>query len=127
MRDLSSNIEVTSVLDPVEVAATATHTGIDLKGFNSASIVISCGADDGTGLGASHNLVYELYESGDGETYTPVGSDVSINATGKDESIYKLGYVGGKRYLQLVGTVKGVVKMPVSIVVVKGHPEVAPV
>lgn len=127
MRDLYSNIEVASVLDPVVVAATATYTGIDLKGFNSACIVISCGADDGTGLGASHNLVYELYESEDGETYTQVGSDVSIDADGKDESTYKLGYVGGKRFLQLVGTVKGVVKMPVSIVVVKGHPEVAPV
>ncbi len=139
MKDLYNNIEITSILDPVVVSATATHTDIDLKGFNSATLVVNCGLDAGTGLSSSHKLVFTLYDSPDGVTYTLVetadmldltvasGVVITIDAVGEDNSIYKLGYVGGKRYLQLVYTETGTVSMPMSIELIKGNPENAPV
>ena len=139
MKDLYNNIEVTSVLDPIVVAADADHDGIDLKGYNSALLVVNCGLDAGTGLSSSHKLVFTLYDSPDDTTYTLVetadmldltvvsGVVITIDAVGEDNSIYKLGYVGGKRYLKLAYTETGAVSMPMSIELVKGHPENAPV
>lgn len=139
MKDLYNNLEIESVLDPIAVTATATYTDIDLKGFNSACLVINCGLDAGSGLGASHKFVGVLYDSDDGTTYAVVetadmldltvtsGVVLTIDAVGEDNSIYKLGYVGGKRYLQLIVTVTGTVSMPMSIECIKGHPELSPV
>lgn len=139
MKDLYNNIEITSILDPVVVAATATHTDIDLKGFNSACLVVNCGLDAGTGLSDSHKLVFTLKDSTDGVTYANVetadmldltvtaGTVITIDAVGEDNSIYKLGYVGGKRYLELTYTETGTVSMPMSIELIKGEPEKSPV
>jgi len=139
MKDLYNNIEVVSLLDPVVVSATATITDIDLAGFNSACLLIAAGLDAGSGLGASHKLVFTLGHSDDGTTYTAVTTDdmldltvtsgivLTIDDTAEDNTLYKLGYVGGKRYLELVYTETGTVSMPMSITLVKGHPLDAPV
>lgn len=139
MKDLYNNLEIVSVLDPIAVTTTATYTDIDLAGFNSALLVLNCGLDAGSGLGGSHKFVFTLYDSPDGTTYTLVetadmldltvasGVVLTIDAVGEDNSIYKLGYVGGQRYLQLVMTVTGTVSMPLSIECIKGHPLDAPV
>jgi len=138
MKDLYNKVEVTSILDPIAVTASATYTDIDLKGFNSACIVMNCG-EDGETLGAFHKFVGVLYDSADGVTYAVVetadmldltvasGVIFTIDAVGEDNSIYKFGYVGGKRYLQLISTVTGTVSMPTSIELIKSDPENAPV
>lgn len=139
MKDLHSNIDVTEVLLPVVLSATATYTDIDLAGFNSAEIVIAVGVDAGSGLGASHNLVYTLQDSDDGTTYANVTTEdvlgagtitsgviLTIDSTDEDNTIYRFGYVGGKRYLQLVGTETGTVSCPICILVIKGDPLDAP-
>lgn len=139
MKDLHSNIDTVAVLDPIAISATATYTDIDLAGFNSAEIVFHIGLDAGTGLSASHKIVYALYDSDDGTTYTLVetadvlgagtitsGVILTIDDTDKDNAIYRFGYVGGCRYLQIVGTVTGTVSCPIGISVVKGHPLDAP-
>lgn len=140
MKDLYNNLEFTEVLAPVVVSATAVHTDIDLQGFNSAILEIKTGVDAGTGLSESHNLVFTLEHSNDGDTYEAVetkdmlgvtvgtgGVILTIDSTDEDNTLYKFGYVGGKRYLQLTYTETGTVSMPMSITLVKGHPENAPV
>lgn len=139
MKDLYNNIEVVSVLDPIVVAATATYTDIDLAGFNSALLLISLGLDAGSGLSGSNKLVFTLYDSPDGTTYTLVetadmldltvasGVVITVDAVGEDNTIYKLGYVGGKRYLQLICTETGTVSVPMTVVLAKSHPQDAPV
>lgn len=139
MKDLYNKISAVSILDPIAVTATAAFTDIDLQGFDSASLLIHSGLDAGTGLSASHKFVFTLDHSDDGTTYTAVttndmldltvtsGVVLTIDATTEDNTLYKLGYVGGKRYLQLTNTVTGTVDMPISIIVIKGDPEVAPV
>lgn len=139
MKDLYNNIEVSAILAPVVVSATATHSDIDLAGFNSACLLIDTGVDAGSGLSASHKLVFTLNHSDDGTTYSAVttadmldltvtsGVVLTIDSTDEDATLYKLGYVGGKRYLELTYTETGTVSMPMSITLIKGNPEVAPV
>ena len=136
MKDLHNNIDIVSVLDPVVVSATATHTDIDLAGFNSAELFIWLGTD--TGLGASNYLTFTLYDSNDGTNYAVVktadmlgvtvssGVILTVDSTDEDNTLYHFGYVGGKRYLQLVVTETGSVSCPMAIGVVKGHPLDAP-
>lgn len=55
------------------------------------------------------------------------GVVITVDAVGEDNTLYKLGYVGGKRYLQLIATETGTVSVPMTIILVKGHPLDAPV
>jgi len=138
MKDLHNNIDIVSVLDPVVVSATATHTDIDLKGFNSAELFIWLGLDAGSGLDDSNYLTFTLYDSNDGDSYAVVetadmlgvtvssGVILTVDSTDEDNTLYHYGYVGGKRYLQLVVTETGTVSCPMAIGVVKGHPLDAP-
>ncbi len=138
MKDLHNNIDIVSVLDPVVVDATATHTDIDLAGFNSAELFIWLGLDAGSGLSDSHKLTFTLYDSNDGDSYAVVETDdmlgvtvsegviLTVDSTDEDNTLYHYGYVGGKRYLQLVVTETGTVSCPMAIGVVKGHPSDAP-
>lgn len=138
MKDLHNNIDIVSVLDPVVVDATATHTDIDLAGFNSAELMIWLGTDAGSGLNDSNKLTFTLYDSNDGDSYAVVetadmlgvtpssGVILTVDSTDEDNTLYHFGYVGGKRYLQLVITETGTVSCPVAIGVVKGHPLDAP-
>ncbi len=139
MKDLHNNIEVVSLLDPVVVSATATIDDIDLAGWNSAELIIGAGIDAGSGLSNSNKLVFVLYDSPDGSTYTAVetadmlgvtvvaGVILTIDGTDEDATVYHFGYVGGQRYLRLIYTETGDVSMPMAITLVKGHPQDAPV
>jgi hypothetical protein len=138
MKDLHNNIDIVSVLDPVVVDATATHTDIDLAGFNSAELFIWLGTDAGSGLSDTNKLTFTLYDSNDGTNYAVVetadmlgvtvssGVILTVDSTDEDNTLYHFGYVGGKRYLQLVVTETGTVSCPMAIGVVKGHPLDAP-
>ncbi len=139
MKDLHNNIEVVKILDSVVVSATATHTDINLAGWESAELVIDLGLDAGTGLSTSHKLVFTLKDSPDGTTYTDVetvdmlgvtvasGVILTIDATTEDEQVYHFGYVGGQKYLELTYTETGVVVCPMSILLIKGHGQDKPV
>lgn len=134
MKDLYNNIDIDVILAPVVVSATAVHTDIDLAGANSAVLEINTGVDAGTGLSSSHKLVFTLEDSNDGTTYAAVetadmlgvtvgtgGVILTIDSTDEDNTLYKFGYVGGKRYLQLTYTETGVVSIPMAINLIKGH------
>ena len=141
MNDLYNKIEVTSLLAPVAVSATGTITDIDLQGFNSACIIIHLGADSGTGLSATDYWTFTLKDSPDGTTYTNVetadmldltvtsGAVLTVDSTDEDNTLYKIGYVGGKRYLELTytETTTGSNNTLMSIELIKGDPENAPV
>jgi len=134
MKDLHNNLDIVSVLNAIVVSATQTITNIDLAGFNSAEIVFDIGLDAGSGLDGSNYLTFTLQHSDDGTTYANVaaadvlgvtpssGVILTIDATDEDETLYHFGYVGGKRYLQIVITETGTCSCPISISLVKGHP-----
>lgn len=140
MKDLYNKLTAESVLHAIAWSATATYTDIDLQGYNSCIILIDVGVDAGSGLDSStNNITFTLQDSADGTSYANVetadmidctvtsGVVLTIDSTDKDNTLYKLGYVGGKRYLQLVATEAGTCSVPMSIVVIKGNPELEPV
>lgn len=139
MKDLHSNIKPVSIIHAVVVSATGNSGDIDLAGFGSCEFIVDAGVDAGSGLGESHNLVFTLTHADDDGTgaagsyanvaagdvlgVTPSsGVVLTIDSTDEDNTLYRFGYVGGKRFAKLTWTETGTVSMPMSIMVIKGHP-----
>ena len=145
MQDLTHNIVVdNSIINAVKTAA-ANGTGVDLKGFEEATAIVSVGAEGDT-LSGSVYFEISLEHSDDDSTYTDcVQADV-INGTiaaggiwlkldgttggdpGTAGDQWQIGYVGGKRYLRLVLAKNGTHSngTPISGMIVKSRPRVAP-
>jgi hypothetical protein len=145
MQDLTHNIVVSnSIINAVKTAG-ANGTTVDLKGFEEATAIVDVGAEGDT-LSGSVYFEISLEHSDDDSTYTDcVQADV-INGTiaaggiwlkldgttGGDPDTtggdWQIGYVGGKRYLRLVLAKTGTHTngTPISGVIVKSRPRVAP-
>ena len=145
MQDLSHNIKVeNSIINAVKTAA-ANGTGIDLKGFEEATAIVDVGAEGDT-LSSSVYFEISLGHSDDDSTYTDVVQAEIVNGTiaaggiwlkldgttGGDPDTtgaqFQIGYVGGKRYVRLVLAKTGTHSngTPISGVIVKSRPRVAP-
>lgn len=127
MKDLFSKLGVVQALLPQVLSATATGAALDLQGFNSAAFVINTGAIVGAGDFTTTIEESDTETSGD---FTPVAAaDLlgSLPATLAANSVYKIGYVGAKRYVRHVTTLNGGTSIAAGIVLVKGHPADAPV
>jgi len=124
-RDLYSNIGVSTTIAPAVVSATGNGTGVDLRGFQSATVAYTVGAIVGSG-----NITPKLQESDDNSTFTDVaagdllGSFPAVLLTG---TAFRVGYKGSKRYIRAVSTLNSGTSVAVSAVVLLGHPELAPV
>ena len=145
MQDLTHNIVVgNSIINAVKTAA-ANGTGIDLKGFEEATALVSVGAEGDT-LSGSVYFEISLEHSDDDSTYTDVTQSEIVNGTiaaggiwlkldgttdgdpGTAGGQWQLGYVGGKRYVRLVLAKTGTHSngTPISGMIVKSRPRVAP-
>ena len=145
MQDLTNNIVVdNSIINAVKTAA-ANGTGVDLKGFEEATAIVSVGAEGDT-LSSSVYFEISLEHSDDDSTYTDVTQSEIVNGTiaaggiwlkldgttGGDPDTaggqWQLGYVGGKRYVRLVLAKTGTHSngTPISGMIVKSRPRVAP-
>lgn len=125
-RDLYSNIGVVAAVAPAVLTATNTSAAIDVRGFQSATVVINAGAIVGAG-----NFTPKLQESdASGSGYTDVIASDLIGAFPTAlaaDTAYRVGYKGNKRYLKTVLTLNSGTSIAASAVVVLGHPELAPV
>lgn len=143
MRDLASRLAAVSVFGPIAMAADNTPVAIDLQNYNSAALLLAIGIG-GITFDGSNKIEFKLTHSDDNVTYTDV---VASDLNGKDApavvttgiikslivahaaaAVYELGYVGGKRYLKLLADFTGThgAGTPVTAIVVKGDPRVAP-
>ncbi|MDX1489403.1 MAG: hypothetical protein R3268_14430 [Acidiferrobacterales bacterium] len=126
-RDLKSNLLAAQSLAPAAVTASANGTGVDLRGFDSAQVIIDAGAwTDGT-------HTFEVQESDDDATYTAVadteldGTEPVIDGAADDDQVYTIGYKGGSRYLRVAVTVSGATSGAVyGAMIQRGHPHRAP-
>ena len=137
MRDLANSIAVLATLAPAARTASADGTGVDLKGFESATVIAEVGAE-GITLSGTDYITFALEHSDDDSTYTAVtaSADVvegtvdssGIFATFDDNAeapaVATIGYVGGKRYVRVVDERSGThgSATPTAAVIVKGHP-----
>jgi len=108
-RDLYNNLKAYSTLAPDTRGGDANGAAIDLRGSDSAMIIVSVGTEGDT-LGSGVTIAVELQHSDDGTTWADVsgkdvqGSDdatlVEYNNNNQIPAISQFGYVGYKRYLR---------------------------
>ena len=106
MKDLSNNISPAVSLAAATRTAAANGTGVDLQGYESATVLVDVGAEGDT-LSSSVYFEVSLEESDDDSTYTDVAQAGIIDgtATGNPDSaggIFRVGYVGNSRYIRVV-------------------------
>ena len=129
----------------ISKTADVNGTGVDLKGFSSAAVIVNCGAAEDT-FSSTVKTNLQIEHSDDDSTYTDCVQADIINGTiaaggiwlkldgttdgdpGTAGAQYQIGYVGGKRYLRLVLAKTGTHSngTPISGVIVKSRPRVAP-
>jgi hypothetical protein len=127
MRDLRSNIKPVQSLVPATRNAAANGTGVDLSGFNAASVLFSNGAIGGT----APSFTFEVQESDDNTTFTAVadkdlrGIEPVVTAANQ---VSQVAYLGYKRYIRaVVKTVAGTSPtLDCAAHVVLGHPATVP-
>lgn len=141
MKDLHSGLSL-SVVAIAAMNADNTPAAIDLQGFNSAEIVLLVGTG-GITFSGTNKVEFKLTHSDDDSTYDAVdaGDVLGISSVGAggivkaltaahaDPAAYRIGYVGGRRYLKLLADFSGThgTATPIGAVVIKGHPSTSPV
>ena len=142
MKDLYNHITPVQVVAPVKVVDNTVPAAVevDLAGFNSAVIEVSCGAkaagdtgtitlklehaDDSAVPGVAGT--YAKVEAVDMQGVTPAtgtGIILTLAAGAVAAAIHKLGYIGGKRHLKFTvaendGNATGTL---MAISLIKGH------
>ena len=127
MKDLHSSISIITATAAAVIIGNKTSAAIDLQGFQSAEIVVATGAVDGAG-----DFTTELQESDTtaGGDFTAVAASDLIGEFPESlvaDSVVQVGYRGTKRYIRTVTTKNSGTSIAGSVVVVKGHPDLAPV
>lgn len=137
MKDLANNISAAQSLAPAVRTSDTNGTGVDLQGFESATIIVDTGAE-GVTFSTSVKIDFKLEESSDDSTYTAVTSatavtDGTVDSNGvfltlddnaETPQIASIGYVGGARYIRVVADFTGShsTGTPVAASVIKGSP-----
>ena len=139
MKDLSNNISPAVSLPAAVRTAAANGTGVDLQGYESATVLVDVGAEGDT-LSSSVHFEVSLEESDDNSTFTDVAQASIIDGTiasggiflkldgttGGDPDttggIFRVGYVGNKRYIRVVIAKTGThsTGTPIGAMVVRG-------
>lgn len=128
VRDLRSGLGPAQSLAPAARTASADGDSVDLRGFDSAMILVDVGAyTDGT-----HTI--EVQESDDGSAWAAVadsdldGTEPVIDAAGDANAVTAIGYLGSARYVRVSVTATGTSSGAVyGANVIRGHPHQAPV
>ena len=135
MKDLANSIAASASLTPAVRTADTNGTGIDLQGFESATVVWEVGAEGDT-LSSTVKIEAQLEHSDDDSTYTTVaqadvvdgtvssGVFATYDANSEAPAVAKIGYIGGKRYVRVVDQRTGThsTGTPTSAIVIKGNP-----
>ena len=108
MKDLANSISLVQSLAPAVRTSDTNGTGVDLQGFESATVIVDTGAE-GVTFSGSVKIDFKLEESSDDSTYTAVTSatavtDGTVDSNGifltlddnaETPQIATIGYVGG--------------------------------
>lgn len=105
MRDLKSNLAFSQSLVDATRLASANGTGVDLSGVDAAMGYVSAG------LLTEGAYTFEMQESADNVTFTAVadadlaGTEPVVDDGADDNQVYKVNYLGTKRYVRWALTV----------------------
>lgn len=126
-KDLESNIDFAQSLAPASQTAAINGTGVDVRDYASAMVLISAGAAGGT----TPSFTFEVQESDDNTTFAAV-ADAGLQGAEPVITVgnetHRIGYKGGKRYIRVAIT-DATGTSPTLLCeagVVRGDPHVAP-
>ena len=119
-KDIYSNFGQTVAVVPAVLTATNTSAGVDLAGFESAAVLINTGALVGA---AVFNVTLEESDASvSGYAAVPAAKVQGTLPTPLAAStLYKLGYLGSKRYIRTVMTLASGTSLVVGAIVLKGN------
>lgn len=141
MQDLHEITSVAVAIPNATILADNTPAAVDLAGYKAAEIILAVGVG-GITFSTTNKVEFKLTHSDDDSTYAAVAqADVlgttvgtggiikSLNAAHATASVYRVGYVGPKRYLKLLADFSGThgVGTPIAAIVVRASPGHAPV
>lgn len=126
--DIKNNVGPVQSTAPAAYTASANGSSADLQDFEGALVLIDAGLwTDGT-----HTFAVE--ESSDDSSFSAVanadllGSEPVVDSLTSDGQIYRLGYIGSKRYIRVAVTVASATSGAVyGASIVRGAPRSAPV
>ncbi len=134
MRDMYSEETIESLIAAAVKTGDTNGASLDLKGYESATIVVSIGITDTT-IDGSNMFEFELEESDDDSSFTDVAAadtigEVSGTNTGcfgvvdtstEGSSVHTVHYIGSKQYVRPVINVTGTMDAgaPISAVGIK--------
>lgn len=142
MKDVHSTMEVVNVVTPQLANVDVTVSDIDMQGFEAAEIIFQMGTG-GIVFDEANRIVTRLRHSDDGVTYTdvpgahilgrglsagggelPAGDLCGFVAEHATPKAYRFGYVGGKRYLEIVVDFAGThgASTPIAATIIKMRP-----
>lgn len=141
MKDIHSDMNVATLIGAAALDADNTPAAVDMQGYEAGEIIISVGVG-GITFSGSNKVEYKLTHSDDDSSYSAVtDADVlGVTAVGTGGIIksliaahaaaanYRIGYIGGKRYLKLLADFTGThgVATPMGAVVVQSHANIQP-
>ncbi len=140
MKDMSNSIATAVSLVSAVRTAAANGTGVDLQGYESATLIADVGAE-GDALASDKYFEISLEHSDDNSSWSDVAQADIVDGTissggiwlkldgsagGNPDTageIYRVGYIGGKRYIRGVLAKSGTHSngTPISLFVVKGN------
>jgi len=141
MRDLHNQVAVRHSLVPATVNSDANGTTIDRRGFESVEHAVILG-QSGDSLSGSRRIDLKLQHSDDAAAWDAVttedvlGADIgtdgvfaTVDNAAEDETIYRLGYIGGRRYSRVVADFSGSHSngTPIAAVALLSHAHSKPV
>ncbi len=146
MRDMHSNMKVVEALRAATRTADANGLDVNVQGYESVELVVAVGLSGDT-LAAGLNISIELEESDDNGSGAPAGyTDVAatdivggnggasgqailVNDPAEDETVYRFGYIGTKKWVRVVYNITGTHTngCPCAVVAVLMNPRHAPV
>lgn len=141
MKDNHAGMKALVAIGAATLSADNTPAAVDLRGFNSATIVLSIGVG-GITFSSTNKIEFVLTHSDDDTTYTAVTTDDMLGVTVASGGIikaltsahaaaaaYRYGYVGNKRYLKLLADFSGThgSGTPIAANVIAGDPAIGPV
>lgn len=119
MRDLHNQVAVRHTLVPATLSADTTSTAVDRRGFESVEHAVIAGQSGDT-LSGSVKIDIKLEHSHDASVWEAVttpdvigaavddaGLFATIDDAAEDEAVYRIGYVGGRRYSRVAADFTG--------------------
>lgn len=148
-RDMHSNLEMKQLLAAAAVTTTQTSTAINTAGADSVEFLISIGTVTNIANSPQPSWAFKLQDSADNSTFADVtdsnhvlvgsaqspvaapnsstGVFLTVDAAAEDAKTYRVGYVGPKQYVRVVGTAANTPgSTPMAIIGLLGHLDQTP-